>query len=292
MLARRRPLSVAAACATLILATGCGGETADPDAGSPSPSASETPTETPSETPTGTDGLAMTCTGSTGPVVVLEAGLDTSADTFEPLVEALGDQRVCLYDRAGVGLSPPLPQADPDPWPGTAADALAETLTAQGQEPPYVMLGWSYGGMVAQAFAVRHPDLVAGLVFEDSSVPEQFVDRVWQGIDWVDGGRPVDKDTTVAELSTVDLGELPVLVLTANSAPPGSGRLWLGYHRRLAASTTDAVHLEALGSGHVIHEDALDLVAAAVRAVVAAADGAGLEDCDARFRKVGGRCLT
>lgn len=51
------------------------------------------------------------------------------------------------------------------------------------------------------------------------------------------------------------------------------------------------MHLEALGSGHAIHEDARDLVAAAVRAVVAAADGTGIAACDARFRKVGGRCL-
>lgn len=290
MLARRRPFSVATACAALVLATGCGGEAAEPDAESPSPSASETPTETPTETEP--DGLAMTCTGSTGPVVVLEAGLDTSGDTFEPLVEALGDQRVCVYDRAGVGLSAPLPPSAPDPWPGTAADALAETLAAQGQQPPYVMLGWSYGGMVAQAFATRHPDLVTGLVFEDSSVPEQFVDKVWQDIDWIDGGWPVDKKTTVDELSTVDFGDLPVLVLHANSAPPGSGRLWLGYHRRLATSTTDGVLLQAVGSGHEIHVDAPGLVAAAIREVVTAAEGDGLAECDVRFRKVGGRCLT
>jgi pimeloyl-ACP methyl ester carboxylesterase len=175
-------------------------------------------TDTATETPTQTEpqGLAMTCSGSTGPVVVLEAGLDTSGDVFEALVAELDDQRVCISDRAGVGSSPPLAPSDPDPWPGSAADALAETLAANGQQPPYVMLGWSYGGMVVQAFATRHPDLVAGLVLEDASVPEQFEDKAWQDIDWVDGGRPVDKNRSVKELSAVDFVDLPVVVLTAD----------------------------------------------------------------------------
>lgn len=290
MVTRRRPFSVAAACVALVLAAGCGGDGADPVADPPSPSTSETPTEAPGETPTEPDALAMTCSGTTGPVVVLEAGLDTSGDVFEPLVDALGDQRVCISDRAGVGASPPLAASDPDPWPGSAADTLVETLAANGQEPPYVVLGWSYGGIVAQALATRHPELVSGLVLEDSSVPQQFVDRAWQVIDWVDGGRSVDKKTAVAELSTVDFGDLPVVVLTADYPPARTTELWTGYQQRLTDSTTDAVHLVAVGSDHEIHEDALDLVATAVREVVAA-DGSGLDDCDARFRKVGGRCL-
>lgn len=287
MVTRPSRFSVAVACAALLLTAGCAGEETPPEAEPPSETATATATATPAEPA----GLAMTCSGSTGPVVVLEAGLDTSGAVFAQLVQDLGDQRLCFYDRAGVGDSPPLADSDPDPWPGSAADALVETLTANGQQPPYVMVGWSYGGMVAQALAVRHPDLVAGLVLEDASVPEQFVDRAWRDIDWVDGGRPVDKKTTVKELSTVAFGDLPILLLTADYPPAKSTRLWTRYQQRLAGSTTDAVHLLAVGSSHEIHVDASDLLAAAVREVVAASGGSGLAPCDARFRKVGGRCL-
>ena len=111
------------------------------------------------------------------------------------------------------------------------------------------MLGWSYGGMVAQAFATRHADVTAGLVLEDSSVPQQFVDPEWERFDVVDGGRPVDLDTTVAELSEVDLGDVPTVVLSSDELKGKQRTLWYRYHDRLAASSTDAVHVEAVDSG-------------------------------------------
>ena len=54
------------------------------------------------------------------------------------------------------------------------------------------------------------PTLTAGLVLEDSSVPQQFVDKVWDDIDWEDGGRVVDEQLTLDEIGTVDFGDLPV----------------------------------------------------------------------------------
>ena len=196
----------------------------------------------------------MTCLGEGSPTVVLEAGLDTSGDTFAGLAGDLSaTTRVCYSDRAGVGASPALPDDAPDPWPGSSADALAETLEAGGEAAPYVVLGWSYGGMVAQAFATRHADVTAALVLEDSSVPEQFVDADWDDIDWVDGDWTVDEDSAVAELSDLDLGDLPTVVLTSTSWTVRR-RLWDGYHDRLAASSTNSVHLEVRGSAHAMHE--------------------------------------
>ena len=203
----------------------------------------------------------MTCAGDGSPTVVLEAGLNTSGDTFAALAgELSATTRVCYSDRAGVGASTALADDAPDPWPGTSADALAAELERQGEPAPYVVLGWSYGGMVAQAFATRHPDLTAGLVLEDSSVPQQFVDPEWERFDVVDGGRPVDLDTTVAELSEVDLGDVPTVVLSSDELKGRQRTLWYRYHDRLAASSTDAVHVEAVDSGHAIHETTPDVV--------------------------------
>ena len=94
--------------------------------------------------------------GDAGPTVVLVAGLDTSGDTFRDLqADWPAPPGRCVYDRAGIGDSAPLADAAPDPSPGSAAADLRATLAAEGIEPPYVVLGWSYGGLVAQAYAGR-----------------------------------------------------------------------------------------------------------------------------------------
>jgi pimeloyl-ACP methyl ester carboxylesterase len=257
------------------------------------PAADATDAATPPDSASPAQHLAMSCRGHVAPTVVLVSGLGASRHTFDALVRDLARRhRVCSYDRAGLGGSPPLRRRDPDPWPGNAADALAATLAARGEHPPYVLLGWSYGGLVAQAFTERHGGLVDGLVLEDSSTAEQFVDRAWDDITWDEGGRLVDTRRTVRALRSVDLGDRPTVVLSSDAITGDNGRLWYGYHDRLAASSTDAVHVEAVGAPHAIHEGNEAIVATAVDAVVDAVhDGAELTACRRTFRHVGGRCL-
>jgi pimeloyl-ACP methyl ester carboxylesterase len=238
--------------------------------------------------------MEMTCAGEGDATVVLEAGLDTSGATFIDLADVLSEtMRVCYSDRAGVSLSPPLSDDAPDPSPGSSADALAAELDRRDEPGPYVVLGWSYGGLVAQAFALRHPDLTAGLVLEDSATPEQFLDPAWGSDDWVDGGRSVDRSAVVAELSTIDLGDLPLLVLTSEQLRGHLRRLWDGYQVRLAGSSSDAVLVLGVGSRHAMHLSSPDLVAAAVTDVArAVTSGSSLGPCGGRYDDVGGRCLS
>ncbi len=146
--------------------------------------------------------------------------------------------------------------------------------------------------MVAQAFATRHPDLTSGLVLEDSSVPEQFVDKIWDDIDWEDGGRVVDEKATLDEIGTVDFGDLPLVVLTQDQLPKRLEGAWSGYQDRLASASTNAVHVLAAGSPHEIHVAAEDLVLQAVEEVAAAVEADDpLAPCDDRFARAGGRCV-
>ena len=264
------------------------GRTVHRDEPTPSAATSSSPSEAAEQA-----GLAIECQGGGAPTVVFEAGLNTGGETFASLAARVAEStRVCVYDRAGIGASPALAPTDPDPWPGTSADALAEALATAGEEAPYVVAGWSYGGLVAQAFADRHPDLTAGLVLEDSSVPEQFVDRLWDDIDWEDGGRVVDEQLTLDELGTVDFGDLPVLVLTQDQLPKRFRGTWRRYQDRLVGSSTNAVHLLAVGSPHEIHVAAEDLVLQAIEEVAAAVEADDpLAPCDGRFAPAGGRCL-
>lgn len=71
-----------------------------------------------------------------------------------------GRWRVLLWDMPGHGASQPAP-AD---WSaGRMTDALEAVLAAAGVERA-VFLGFSFGGIVAQEFARRHPDRVDALI--------------------------------------------------------------------------------------------------------------------------------
>jgi len=103
--------------------------------------------------------------GQGGPPVVIESGAAFSSATWWPIQDRLaGLTTVVTYDRAGLGCS------DPVPLPRTLddrVDDLTAMLNRLGLEPPYVLVGWSYGGPLIRLFAHRHPDQVAGLVFVD-----------------------------------------------------------------------------------------------------------------------------
>ena len=105
------------------------------------------------------------------PTVILESGLGGTSSSWAWIQpEVAKTTRVCAYDRAGMGWS------DPSPAPRDAQNIAAElhTLLQNAQIPgPYVLAGWSYGGMYVRQYASQYRDEVAGLVLLDSSSPEQ-----------------------------------------------------------------------------------------------------------------------
>lgn len=116
--------------------------------------------------------IHLNCTGEGSPVVLLEAGADTSGSPlWEPIQQQVAQfTRVCSYDRAGIMWSDP----GPEPRDGEAIAAdLHAALTAAGVPGPYVMAGASMGGAYVMTFTRLYPDEVAGVVFVDASHPDQ-----------------------------------------------------------------------------------------------------------------------
>ncbi len=101
-----------------------------------------------------------------GPPLVLVGGGGEVSLTWTPVFGALAERgRTLAYDRAGLGASDPAPEV-------TAvgqADDLAAVLDEVG---PAVLVGHSWGGLVAQLTAWQHPRNVAGLVLVDSAHEE------------------------------------------------------------------------------------------------------------------------
>lgn len=100
-------------------------------------------------------------------LVLLHGGPGADHSIYRPLLDPLADDaQLLLYDHRGNGRSEP---SDPGHWNlAQWADDLQALLVQLGIERP-VIYGASFGGMVAQAFAVRHPGLAAGLVLESTA---------------------------------------------------------------------------------------------------------------------------
>jgi len=109
------------------------------------------------------------CTGTRAagqPVVVLEAGAGGfSVDWSLVQPEVARFARVCSYDRAGLGWS------ELGPRPRTQRQVVWELHALLGkasERPPYLLVGHSWGGILARAFTFTYPSEVVGLVLEES----------------------------------------------------------------------------------------------------------------------------
>jgi len=255
--------------------------------------------------------LHILCKGEgADPAVVFEAGLSQYAanTTFalaqDAVAAAVPGARVCTYDRAGMGWS------DPGPAGRTLADMTADLdrlLDAAGIEGRVVLVGHSFGGLLARLYAAARPDRVAGVVLVDATSERNFAEfdaaalSVTPQIDAATAnaapGRPViglppGTSPEVVMSFTPEilkgvkaefeawtrrpaafpaLGDLPLVVVRRGkaSAPPSEADI---AHREgqegLAKLSTRGVLMVAENSGHTIPLDEPGVVAEAVRRVM------------------------
>jgi len=119
--------------------------------------------------------LHSTCEGpEDAPFVLYDAGAFGNYTDGWWVMEALReDHRICLYDRAGMGWSDPVPpRAAPDPdW---HVEDMRRLRAALGYEAPYVLIGHSMSGLRLHAYANSYPDELRGLVFIDAARPQDL----------------------------------------------------------------------------------------------------------------------
>ncbi|GAA1944704.1 alpha/beta hydrolase [Microbacterium deminutum] len=222
----------------------------------------------------GDHGLHVYCAGSGSPTVVLEAGGGAKASDLALIsTRVAADTRVCVYDRAGRGWS----ESAPTPPHGIQIATDLHTLLQRAGVPgPYVLAGHSFGGLYVQTFAARYPSEVAGMVLIDSTAPNPaaapytarpfVVDRVFAlvstvaqlGLGHLFGATPRDLLSTIDEYadasdavrqaaSLTDLGDMPLIVLTAGS---GHDAAWTVAQDQMATLSTDTVHRIVEGATH------------------------------------------
>lgn len=120
--------------------------------------------------------LHLYCAGTHvagNPTVILEQGLGGISSAWALIQpEVAKVTRVCSYDRAGMGWS------DTGPKPRDAQHIAAELHTVLQNaniQSPYVLVGWSFGGLYVREYAGEYRDEVAGMVLLDSSHPDQWI---------------------------------------------------------------------------------------------------------------------
>jgi pimeloyl-ACP methyl ester carboxylesterase len=108
--------------------------------------------------------LHLKVQGDANPTIVLDHSLGGVEGYL--LMEALAKiSRVCIYDRAGYGWS------DRSPYPRTSEHIVQELdtlLIKAGIEPPYVLIGNSFGSYNVRLYAHQFPHKVIGMVLTDA----------------------------------------------------------------------------------------------------------------------------
>jgi pimeloyl-ACP methyl ester carboxylesterase len=243
--------------------------------------------------------LFLSCVGHGEPTVVLVGGL--SSDWTEVQQAASATTRVCSYDKPNVLGS----RSEHAPTPRDAAgmaDELAALLDTAAVPDPYVIVGHSNGGMVAQLFAATHPEQVAGIVLVDSAHEDQDLraaelarsqlrpeeaDALIAGmiampprlVDPEQFDHTLSRDQLRASRTTSPVPSVPMAVLVhglpLESVPPQLAELyepiWQQMQRDLAALVPGASYQIVANTTHDIHGDRPDVVANAIVEVVAAA---------------------
>jgi pimeloyl-ACP methyl ester carboxylesterase len=116
--------------------------------------------------------LHLRCEGkgaSGSPTVVYLHGLGGDGSDFGSISTRLASQaRVCTYDRLNVGRS------DRATGRHTGTDSVGDLhalLEAAGVPEPYLMVGFSFGGLLAIMYTATYPDQVMGMASLDGSLP-------------------------------------------------------------------------------------------------------------------------
>jgi pimeloyl-ACP methyl ester carboxylesterase len=229
--------------------------------------------------------------GDGAPTVVFESGGECDCESLANLARQVKPfAHALVYDRAGLGRS------DPAPRPRTIQDAVRDlhALLHTAQVPgPYLLVGHSFGGLIARLYAAQYRREVVGLVLLDVPHPEQPLRdlellparsseepaalttcRDTLSAEWTDAysnSEGFDRATSAAQvLGSGHLGDMPLVVVTAGideweqgfpaEIACGLEQSWMRLQQELVALSTNSMHIIATESTHDIQECQPELV--------------------------------
>ena len=223
--------------------------------------------------------------------VLFEAGGgadSTSWGTVPELLKLRGDVRVVTYDRAGLGKSD---VGDLDLTPEDEIYHVRRVLEATGSPSPTLVVGHSWGGVLALRYAARFHDSTVGLVLVDPMNPI-FVDAV--GIDFLQQTVPeiedpksprehvlhrMKRDASALIRATgeqLPKLQMPMTIISAGLAWWGSPEIdgaWRSSHERMASMADERRLVIAESSGHGIPQTQPEIIVGAIEDLLAVIRG-------------------
>ena len=202
---------------------------------------------------------------------VFESGGGAELSSWEAVPESIAARTratVVTYDRAGFGGSEPGPAGL---TPDKQVEDLREALDALGVPTPRVLVGHSYGGLMAMHHAARHPDEVAGVILVDA-MNRRFVeatgDFIHSTVPHITDPR-TDRERALARLVGTFDAFLPMVDDVAITQPmavisadawwgrdgvedPAIEAAWRASHEAIAAAAPNRWLVVAEGSRHAV----------------------------------------
>jgi len=236
----------------------------------------------------GTYKLSAEQSGAGSVTVAFESGFGQGKDTWKDVIAALGpDYRSISYSRAGLGKSGS--DGKPKDIDAHLVDLGAVISDLAGGQK-VVLVGHSYGGLLATEFARRHPQQLQALVLVDPATLGQRhafkqadAARVLADDATLLGMLPppmaADYRTLITQLDAPDaqtpsaMPDLPVALLTATQVATepfvleetAAGKaLWKAQHAALFSTFNRGFHRYFV-TGHNIHRENPAAVADAIR---------------------------
>jgi pimeloyl-ACP methyl ester carboxylesterase len=250
--------------------------------------------------------IYLECRGTGSPTVVLISGTRGAHDDWTDLIDpknlnsapkpgepAVFPQvskftRVCTYDRPGTVMNNNTQtKSTPVQQPTTAQQGVGDlhaVLIASREPGPYVLVGHSWGGLIARLFASTYPDEVAGLVLVDSAseflksslTPAQWATYIEatkkliesNGLEAPDHARTLDLLHGSPRVRPV-----PVVLLTSDKRfdfGAGGAETWPAWRtaQDRLAKLLNAKHVSETNSGHAIQMERPQVVIDSIREVV------------------------
>jgi pimeloyl-ACP methyl ester carboxylesterase len=228
------------------------------------------------------------------PTVILESGMNETSASWSTIVPQIAAfTRVCVYDRAGLGKSESA--GDTRRSSVQIVADLRSLLRTAGVEPPYVMVGHSFGGLNARLFAATYPTEVVGIVLVDSVhedetarwlelIPAEIRKEMESGGGlMLRGGENIDLVESERQMRSFKWRtEMPLIVLARGGASfspenypprlrefaPKGEELRISMQRDLASRSSRGRIIFAEKSGHFIHHDEPALVVKSIEEVL------------------------
>ena len=238
----------------------------------------------------------ITCSGSGPMTLVVIPGLNAGIHEWASITPELARvTRTCVYDRPGIGGSPVRARLSTATAKQHATE-LQDLLSAAGEQGTYLVLGHSYGGLIARSFVHLFPKEVNGLLLMEGVDPGGHGDRYWH-----EAGQQIDVIRSRAQAGRLKQLTQPLIVLSA-SQPNGDHLIGPRYRDTLAdiaqwrAQQAGATRLSSdsiqviAQSGHVVQQDNPKATVAAVRTLMDAAVSGSPLQCGPEWPRLHASC--